>query len=662
MHSFLRFWHFFICSCFIPFYSVFPQTDTLYRTVAKQEAINLNLLWYSINYGNISWEKSLNGINWYQIPEESTKNYRFNAETNAYFRARVNAGTCDPLYSKIVKINVLNISTDSVTNVTETEAVVHCTSHADTLIYHEKGILLDIKPLPDLLSTKIIDTSGQINFNIHITNLQQGVTYYARIFLKDQAGVYYYGNILTFSTQKICFTNIVNCEKTSLQIFYDFSATPFPAEHGIFFSMSPDVDTTDTRIQGTENETYYFVSISDLLPGTTYYALPYMKVNGRYYLGEEKAFTTFSDYSVFPVNNDPFTVQHKIVWNDPSTARKISQDGYFADYGRVKRVGTSDTLILVYQGGPNNGDWVNVCMRMSYDNGNTWTNQRILMNIEDYIDKYWRFCTPEVLVLKNGWVLLAFEANAKPDENKSSVQILISKDTCKTWEGPVIYVTGRSWEPAMVELPNGEIELFYSSEAKWWPNEPIYQEIIQICSTDKGYSWSQPRTVAYYPYKRDGMPVPLLLQGNKGVVFAIETVNSTVSPFIVKRDLASQWILTTSNFTNSPWRWVVSNFSGHGGAPYLLQLPTGEVVLSAHIYRGGDWHQNNYMQVMIGDNNAKNFSQLTTPWGVLPLNQSAVNNSLFLKDNETIVAISCRMFPDGSGGIYWLEGKIVPIN
>ncbi len=213
----------------------------------------------------------------------------------------------------------------------------------------------------------------------------------------------------------------------------------------------------------------------------------------------------------------------------------------------------------------------------------------------------------------------------------------------------------------MVELPNGEIELFYSSEARWWPNEPIYQEIMQIYSTDKGYSWSQPRTVAYYPYKRDGMPVPLLLQGNKGVVFAIETVNSTVSPFIVKRDLASPWILTTSNFTSSPWRWVVSNFSGHGGAPYLLQLPTGEVVLSAHIYRGGDWHQNNYMQVMIGDNNAKNFSQLTTPWGALPLNQSAVNNSLFLKDQETIVAVSCRMFPDGSGGIYWLEGKILPL-
>ncbi|HQH41139.1 MAG TPA: hypothetical protein PK825_05290, partial [Bacteroidales bacterium] len=160
------------------------------------------------------------------------------------------------------------------------------------------------------------------------------------------------------------------------QIFYNFSATPIPSEHGIFFSPSPGLDTTANRIQGTLNGNY-FASVDGLLPGTTYYALPYMIVNGRYYIGEEKAVATFSDYSTFPVNTDPFSVGHKIVWNDPTSARKISPEGYFADYGRIKRIGNTDTLILVYQGGPNNGDWVNVCMRMSYDNGNTWSEQKI---------------------------------------------------------------------------------------------------------------------------------------------------------------------------------------------------------------------------------------------------------------------------------------------
>jgi hypothetical protein len=129
----------------------------------------------------------------------------------------------------------------------------------------------------------------------------------------------------------------------------------------------------------------------------------------------------------------------------------------------------------------------------------------------------------------------------------------------------------------------------------------------------------------------------------------------------VKRELAGPWKLASGNFDNGPYRWVVGNFSGHGGAPCIIQLPTGETVLSAHIYKGGDWHRNNYMQVMMGDNNARHFSNLSSPWGLLGVNESAVNNSLFLKDNSTIIAVSGRNFRDGSGGIYWLEGTIVPV-
>ena len=216
----------------------------------------------------------------------------------------------------------------------------------------------------------------------------------------------------------------------------------------------------------------------------------------------------------------------------------------------------------------------------------------------------------------------------------------------------------------MVQLPHGEIEMFYSSESDWWPPEDgdyIEQEIHMIHSTDNGQTWSFPQTVAYYPGKRDGMPVPLLLQGNRGVVFGIETVNTSHSPYIVKRELDVPWVLTSTNFDNGPYRWVVGNFSGHGGAPYLIQLPTGETVLSAHIYKGGDWHQNNYMQVMIGDKDAMHFTHISTPWGTLPANESAVNNSLFIKNSTTIIAISGRNFSNGTGGIYWLEGTIVPV-
>jgi len=637
------------------------NTDTLFRTVARAEAINLNLLWYSINYGSISWEKSVDGMQWTEIPGENQKNYRFPADSNRYYRAKVVSGTCDPFYSRITSLDVLNMMADSVKGVTQHQAEIYCTADVNAVIYPERGIFYDTKPVPDQNSPKKIDSTDQMVFTIKLDTLLEGLTYYVRVYVKNTEGVYYLGNTLAFSTQKITATNLVNVSTDSAQLFYSVSSTPEPTEHGLFFSDTPDPDTLSLKIAGVFENNQYSATAKGLSPGTLYYALPFMKVDGNFYFGEVKKIKTFSDYSSFEVDTLASSVSHAIVWDPPSAAKKISQDGYFADYGRVKRIGNTDTLILVYHGGPNNGDWVNICMRMSYDNGNMWTPQTIVMDIEDHNSEYWRFCTPEVLVMKNGTVILAYEANAKPDENTSSVQVLISKDTCKTWEGPVIYTTGRSWEPAMVELPNGEIEMFYSSEAKWWPGETLYQEIQYTYSTDMGYSWSQARTVAYYPNKRDGMPVPLLLQGNRGVVFAIESVYSALSPFIIKRDLAQPWILATSNFFNGPYRWVVSNFSGFGGAPYLLQLPTGEILLSAHIGKGGDWHQNNYMQVMVGNKDAKNFGQLTTPWGILPTNESAVNNSLFLKDQETVVAVSCRMFTDGSGGVYWLEGKIVSL-
>ena len=159
------------------------------------------------------------------------------------------------------------------------------------------------------------------------------------------------------------------------------------------------------------------------------------------------------------------------------------------------------------------------------------------MDLADYPRQYWRFCTPEILQLQNGWVLVAFEANARPDENKSSIQILVSKDSGFTWSEPLIYETGRTWEPSMVQLPHGEIELFYSSEAKWWGSHDLYQDIQVIRSTDNGESWSDPQVIAYYPSRRDGMPVPTVLQGNKGVVFGIECVGSSNSPYIIHRDM-----------------------------------------------------------------------------------------------------------------------------
>jgi hypothetical protein len=646
--------------------------DTIKKIVNVGDPINLRLVWSAGNHGIIQWQRSFDGTNWININDQISKDYFFQADSSSLYRAMVTSGSCNPFYSRLNKLTVFKLN-GSLKSVSETSAYIEASIDVDETPIVEHGILFDSLASMNPASSKKIDSSTDwSNLHYSFQNLTPGKVYYARIYALTTTGSYILGNNISFTTIDAESLHTVDYTDTSARIWYKISGSVSVEEHGVFFSSFSDPDSGSTRVIGTRDtlsstlmgivlgSERYFADLTGLYPDSAYFIRPYLKSEGRYYLGAVQKIRTYSDYSDETIDTNPFTIGHKILWNNSSTSKKLSVS--FGDYGRVKRIGNSDSLLLVYHGGPKNLDYINIYLRKSFDNGETWGSEEVIRNLSDYANQYYRFCNPELLYLKNGWLLLAYEANTIADENKSSVQILTSKDSGKTWEGPVMIRTGRSWEPSMVQLPNGEIELFYSSEADWWPivnGSPVYQDIICLHSTDNGQTWSSPLKVAYYPNKRDGMPVPVLLQGNKGVVFGIETVGNSNSPYIIQRPLKNTWTLTSSNFDNSPFRWFAGDFGGHGGAPYILQLPTGETVLSVHRYRGGDWHQNNDMKVMIGDNNARNFEQLTTPY-ILPAGESAVNNSLFLKNSTTIVAISCRMMANGSGGIYWLEGTIVP--
>ena len=637
------------------------QVNDLYSTYYNSiEPVDIQLSKFP--YGSVQWQESANeGSSWTDIPEANQFSFSYSTATSVYLRAVVLSGTCDSVFSQYTALETLRIYTSGVDDISDSSAVIHCEIDSLNTQLSEYGVLYDTRQ-PDIESSERVTFIPPVKetFSVSLNELVAGTNYYARAYgLTDDASVVY-GNVLPFSPVKITIDQNYNMTRDSTRISYDVMGLSEEQldEHGIFINLVSGSLPTSQKVPGTSGNGQLSAIASALSAGTDYFVQAYINLDGDFYYSSEKKITTWSDY-IGPVDTASFEIKYRIEWDDPSTAVKLNPAGTFGEYGRVERVGDSDTLLLVYHGGPRTGDWINIYLRKSFDNGITWASQETLIDLADYPGQYWRFCTPEILQLQNGWVLVAFEANARPDENKSSIQILVSKDSGFTWSDPLIYETGRTWEPSMVQLPHGEIELFYSSEAKWWGTYDLYQDIQVIRSTDNGESWSDPQVIAYYPKRRDGMPVPTVLQGNKGVVFGIECVGSSNSPYIIHRDMNEPWILETSNFLSGPHRWLVSGFSAHGGAPYVLQLPTGEIVYSAHIYRGGDWHQNNYQEVLIGDNDAKKYEGLTYPWGLLPMGESAVNNSLFLKDNSTIVTLSTRMFSNGTGGLYWLEGKIV---
>jgi len=346
-----------------------------------------------------------------------------------------------------------------------------------------------------------------------------------------------------------------------------------------------------------------------------------------------------------------------ITWD--TAAKKISHNVYYAEYGRIKRI-SATTLLLTYHCGGAADYWNNIALRRSDDNGGTWSDAQILMTSN--VPGYYGFSDPDILVMQNGWLMLTYVGRGNPDDNQhDNVQIRISKDNGITWGNPQIIALGRSWEPGTVQLANGDIEMFYSSEAKWWPGTNPQQDILFIHSTDNGAHWSSPKEVAYFSNDRDGMPVPVLLNNNKGIAFAIESVNNSQSPWIMWSSTDAKWNYSGDGSTQNGRRWLATNDNIFGGAPYLAQLSTGETLLSFQASDGrnigSDWKKST-MLIYTGNSVANNFTRLANPWPNLPVNEGAYYSSIFLKDVTTVVLVTTRNMPDGHSEIWWKEGHL----
>lgn len=361
-----------------------------------------------------------------------------------------------------------------------------------------------------------------------------------------------------------------------------------------------------------------------------------------------------------PPEDNTLPANVSIAWG--TTARRLSHAVYSAEYGRLEKLG-GDTLFLTYHCGNQGAEWDNIALRKSFDGGTTWTEPEIVM--ADNNPAYYGFANPDLQVLQNGWIMMAYTGRGNPDDNlHDNIQVRISRDRGLTWGPPQVIVSGRSWEPAILQLPDGEIQVFYSSEARWWSgigSTNVQQEILMVRSTNNGAAWSSPKQVAYTAGMRDGMAVPLLLKDGKGIVFPIESVNNSRSPWIVWSSLSARWNYSGPGTPANNRRWPASAENIWGGAPYLVQLPAGPTLLAVQDAGGrsigSDWKKNT-MLVLVGNPMARNFSRITYPWPNLPVNEGAYYSSLFLKDAQTVVLVTTRNFADGHSEIWWKEGRL----
>lgn len=645
--------------------------------VRKNTDVELRLAWKTANYGTVKWQKSVDGgTTWNDVAGETDHGLTVKKVTSdVAYRVIVNGDeACKPFTETYllrpieVKVDELAVGSDRLTYEVSIPGLP-----VDQIT--EYGFCYNLSSLQrsyDVSCRKVVGSSlqGDGPFEMTCTGLLPNRMYRVRPYFKTRGGSFIYGPSKIDETTVGAEWDTEDWQVTKNSVTARFKIKGSIARPDIKFEFgTPGAMKTVSTSVGTDN--VYTATVEGLKPGTSYTARLTADIDGEEQV-LEKTVRTWTDYSTYAVDSSVKPVSHKIVWNNPSTRVRLSPENIQAEYPRFLRV-SSDTILLAYHGGEGQGDnidhWKNIYLQRSTDNGKTWSSPVKLLDSSIDIEglRFWRFCNPELVKLKNGWILMPFIANANPETNANcQVMVMTSRDGGCTWSDPVTVGRGRTWEPQIVQLPGGELELLVSSEAQWWQNGiATNQQILCSRSTDNGQTWTAFTRASYNPGKRDGMPCAVLLDGNKGLAFSEESINNKYSPYIVHRDLDGEWDTSDWDGMADDSRWYVDKLGFFGGAPYMIKLPGGEVVLSAHGNQYGAVWQTGRPRVVIGDNTAHNFESRTIPIGAsdLPWGEGAYYNSLFLKDDNTIWLGITHSKYDGntckSNCLEYLEGKVV---
>lgn len=344
-----------------------------------------------------------------------------------------------------------------------------------------------------------------------------------------------------------------------------------------------------------------------------------------------------------------------ISW-DKSTLRWI-QSG---TYGRMIRL-HDGAILCSYEA--QGRSWVT----RSRDEGRTWESPRLVRALEGA-----SAANPELLQLRDGRLWLFYNQRPRDGAQPFAISACWSDDGGTTWQPrPTPLYTASAdfkdgcWEPAALQLPSGEIQLFFANEAPYTRSDE--QEITLLRSLDNGVSWGKPQTVAFRAGHRDGMPVPLLLRDDGDIVLAIEdngfAPGAQLQPAIIRTTRAANWhqpiVVGTSpqreNALAMPLPPTV-----YAGAPYLRQLPTGETVLSCQSREGGNTGRvraRPQMVVYIGDRVARHFAHRSVPVE-LPGDVAGSWNSLFIKNSRTVTALTATRI-NGRNGLWAIDGYVV---
>lgn len=357
----------------------------------------------------------------------------------------------------------------------------------------------------------------------------------------------------------------------------------------------------------------------------------------------------------------------RIAWDYSSLKRIAPAAGRNAGYCGYARIAElfDHSLLCVYEADGN----IESCK--SSDAGATWSAPVIIASAVNGVSR----STPDLTELKDHSILVAYNprpssSNTDPSK-KFAIRTIKSYDGGATWtDDRLLYEASSSfqdgcWEPAPIQLPSGEIQVFFSNEGIYTSSND--QNISIFRSMDNGLTWTtSPQIVSYRAGRRDGMPVPVLLAGKNEIAFSIEDNNiGEFKPYIIRNTLTSNWNNGIVDGASSNRNYALTEqlpSTTYAGAPYLRQLKSSESILSYQSTEGRSSNSTNNarMIVAIGDDDARNFDRRSEPFAITD-GKSALWNSLsVLSDNTVIAVTSTNNFASNKTEVWMIKGHVIP--
>lgn len=293
-----------------------------------------------------------------------------------------------------------------------------------------------------------------------------------------------------------------------------------------------------------------------------------------------------------------------------------------------------------------------VSVSYSSDEGVTWsTPERIIQN-----PALINYAVPDLVQLSNGTILVGF--NPRPhspytEDRRFGIRTMRSTDNGATWEGPIFIFDAQHtfddgcWEPSFLEIPGtGEIHCYFANENPFTQSNE--QEISLCRSFDDGLTWSEPERVCFRPGHRDGMPSAIITDAGEIVVIVEDNgyprgFRATTMRCTLDQNWHDCWV-----GPDSPNRHVIfadndeDNMQYISAAPYIRKLHTGETLAS---WQGDHWDRYGYdfeqmdMFVAVGDADARNFTQVSQPFG-LDKSHHALWNSINVGAGNDVYALA----------------------